>query len=140
MRFTLAQGIGASLGVRGDVTSPTFVISRVHPSLVGGPALVHVDAYRVSGADELDDLDLDETLDGAITLVEWGDGLADLLAENRLRVHLARPRGADPSGTATEEHVLDGDEPRTITVEAVGARWDGVPLSQLLVGTAGRRR
>jgi tRNA threonylcarbamoyladenosine biosynthesis protein TsaE len=133
-KTTLAQGIGASLGIRGDVTSPTFVISRVHPSLVGGPALVHVDAYRISGAEELDDLDLDETLEEAVTLVEWGEGLADLLAENRLRVRLSRQRGADDPGTPTEEHLL-GDEPRAITVEAFGPRWAGVPLKQMLVGT-----
>ena len=55
-KTTLARGIGAALGVRGPVTSPTFVIARSHPSLVGGPALVHVDAYRLGGLAELDDL------------------------------------------------------------------------------------
>ena len=58
-KTTFTQGIGAGLQVRGDVTSPTFVIARVHPSLVGGPELVHVDAYRLGGSPELDDLDLD---------------------------------------------------------------------------------
>ena len=61
-KTTLTQGIGAGLGVRGDVTSPTFVISRVHPSLGGGPELVHVDAYRLGGVGELDDLDLDASV------------------------------------------------------------------------------
>ena len=65
----------AGLGVRGEVTSPTFVIARVHPSLTDGPALVHVDAYRLGGLAELDDLDLDTSLDDAVTVVEWGEGL-----------------------------------------------------------------
>ena len=73
-KTTLTQGIGAGLGVRGEITSPTFVIARVHPSLVGGPPLVHVDAYRLGGIDELDDLDLDTSLDDAVTVVEWGEG------------------------------------------------------------------
>lgn len=116
-KTTLAQGIGKGLGVRGDVTSPTFVISRVHPSLVDGPPLVHVDAYRLHGGGELDDLDLDETLELGVTLVEWGDGVADSLSPNRLRVHLRREGG----GGATDP----ADEPRSITVDAVGERWAG---------------
>ncbi len=63
-KTTLTQGIAEGLGVRGPVTSPTFVIARVHPSTVGGPALVHVDAYRLGGGLELDDLDLDTSVDG----------------------------------------------------------------------------
>ena len=77
---------GSGLGVRGAVTSPTFVIARVHPSLVGGPDLVHVDAYRLGGIAELDDLDLDTSLDDAVTVVEWGAGLAEGLAESRLEI------------------------------------------------------
>ena len=76
------------LRVRGDVTSPTFVISRVHPSLVGGPELVHVDAYRLGGAAELDDLDLDASLADSVTVVEWGAGIAERLAESWLDVRL----------------------------------------------------
>jgi tRNA threonylcarbamoyladenosine biosynthesis protein TsaE len=114
-KTTLAQGIGAGLGVRGDVTSPTFVISRVHPSLHSGPPLVHVDAYRLHGGAELDDLDLDETLELAVTLVEWGDGLADTLSPDRLRIHLRRQQASDVQEPS--------DELRAITVEAVGERW-----------------
>ena len=76
-KTTFTQGLGAGLGVRGDVTSPTFVIARVHPSLVDGPALVHVDAYRLRGGLELDDLDLDASLEDAVTVVEWGSGVAE---------------------------------------------------------------
>src|SRR4029078_11058345 len=74
-KTTLTQGIGAGLGVRGPVTSPTFVIARVHPSRVGGPPLVHVDAYRLGGALELDDLDLDADVADSVTVVEWGHGV-----------------------------------------------------------------
>ena len=66
-KTTLTQGIAEGLGVRGPVTSPTFVIARVHPSLVGGPALVHVDAYRLGGLAELDDLDLDTSLEDSVS-------------------------------------------------------------------------
>lgn len=85
-KTTLTQGIADGLGVRGPVTSPTFVIARIHPSLVGGPALVHVDAYRLDGALELDDLDLDSDLDDAVTIIEWGAGLAEELSDARLEL------------------------------------------------------
>ncbi len=97
-KTTLTQGIGEGLGVRGPVTSPTFVIARVHPSTVGGPALVHVDAYRLGGLDELDDLDLDTSLDSAVTVVEWGAGLAEGLADSRLEVVIERTVGDAPIG------------------------------------------
>jgi tRNA threonylcarbamoyladenosine biosynthesis protein TsaE len=106
-KTTFTQGLGEGLGVRGSVTSPTFVIARVHPSLRGGPALVHVDAYRLGDAAELDDLDLDTDLDEAVTVVEWGSGLAEALASDRLEVRLER---AD-------------DDVRTLTLTAVGGRW-----------------
>lgn len=109
-KTTFTQGLGAGLGVRGAVTSPTFVISRVHPSLDGGPALVHVDAYRLGGLPELDDLDLDASLDESVTVVEWGHGLAEGLAADRLDVVLTR--GDDES-----------DETRTVRIVPVGARW-----------------
>ncbi|MDX6307782.1 MAG: tRNA threonylcarbamoyladenosine biosynthesis protein TsaE [Nocardioidaceae bacterium] len=142
-KTTFAQGIGAGLGVRGDVTSPTFVISRVHPSSGGGPALVHVDAYRLHGSAELDDLDLDETLEQAVTVVEWGDGLAETLSENRVRVHLSRrrTRDGDDEGPALATADLDtDDEPREITLEGVGPRWAGVPLHQVAAEGRGEAR
>jgi tRNA threonylcarbamoyladenosine biosynthesis protein TsaE len=106
-KTTLTQGVAEGLGVRGPVTSPTFVIARVHPSLVGGPGLVHVDAYRLGSAVELDDLDLDADLPDSVTVVEWGEGLAEDLAEARLEVELERP----------------DDETRVVRVRPVGARW-----------------
>ena len=107
-KTTLTQGLGEGLRVRGPVTSPTFVIARVHPSLVGGPPLVHVDAYRIAGALELDDLDLDASVDDGVTVVEWGHGLAEDLSEDRLEIVL----DVDP---ATER--------RTATVTGIGGRW-----------------
>lgn len=96
-KTTFTQGLGAGLQVRGGVTSPTFVIARVHPSLVEGPDLVHVDAYRLGGLDELDDLDLDTSLDSAVTVVEWGAGLAEGLADARLEVVIERTVGDAPA-------------------------------------------
>lgn len=116
-KTTLTRGIGEGLGVRGAVTSPTFVIARIHPPLGDGPELVHVDAYRLGGVTELDDLDLDAELDEAVTVVEWGAGLAEGLAENRLEITLV----ADPE---TEE--------RTMEVRAVGERWAASSIEALL--------
>jgi tRNA threonylcarbamoyladenosine biosynthesis protein TsaE len=121
-KTTLTQGIGAGLGVRGQVASPTFIIARVHPSLTSGPALVHVDAYRLGSLAEVDALDLEASLDESVTVVEWGEGLVEGLAQDRLEVTLRRPRGGE----------LDPDDPsagtRTVEVCAVGDRWAGVSL------------
>jgi tRNA threonylcarbamoyladenosine biosynthesis protein TsaE len=126
-KTTLAQGIGLGLGVREPVTSPTFVISRVHPSLVGGPTMVHVDAYRLGDAAEIDDLDLDAVVDASVTVVEWGDGLAEVLAADRLRIHIARARG----GASLDGPV--GDE-RVVSVTPVGARWVGAGVRTIVAG------
>ena len=133
-KTTFTQGVGTGLRVRGDVTSPTFVISRVHPSLVGGPALVHVDAYRLGGIAELDDLDLDTSLDEAVTVVEWGEGVAEGLADTRLEVRINRARGdAEHGATATDATDAEaGDDPRTLLFTPVGARWVGAGLRPLL--------
>jgi tRNA threonylcarbamoyladenosine biosynthesis protein TsaE len=104
-KTTLTQGIAEGLHVRGPITSPTFVIARVHPSLVDGPALVHVDAYRLGGFAELDDLDLDASLEESVTVVEWGHGLAEGLSEDYLEI------------------TLTGPDRRSVTVEGHGPRW-----------------
>ena len=117
-KTTLTQGLAEGLGVRGPVTSPTFVIARVHPSLVGGPALVHVDAYRLGSLDEVDDLDLDASLEDSVTVVEWGEGRVEALAESRLEVSLA----VDPAAAADP---VTGAERRLVRVWGVGARWAG---------------
>ncbi|MEZ5117304.1 MAG: tRNA (adenosine(37)-N6)-threonylcarbamoyltransferase complex ATPase subunit type 1 TsaE [Candidatus Nanopelagicales bacterium] len=124
-KTTLTQGIGAGLGVRGPVTSPTFVIARVHPSLRGGPDLVHVDAYRLGSLAEVDDLDLDASLADSVTVVEWGEGRAEALAEDRLEVRLVRSHeGPVDAGT-------DVADPRVAQVRGVGDRWAGVDLRGL---------
>ncbi len=123
-KTTFTQGVGAGLRVRGDVTSPTFVISRVHPPLEGGPPLVHVDAYRLGGIEELDDLDLDTSLDDAVTVVEWGEGVAEGLADERLEVRITRARGDDAEG---EDH-----DPRTVLFTPVGLRWTDAGLARML--------
>jgi tRNA threonylcarbamoyladenosine biosynthesis protein TsaE len=143
-KTTLTQGIGAGLRVRGDITSPTFVISRVHPSLVEGPPLVHADAYRLGGLDELDDLDLDTALEEAVTVVEWGEGLAEPLAGDRLEVVVRRRRGAPPGpdragpegvpGVLPGDASEDADDPRHVRVHPVGLRWIGVDLRAALAG------
>jgi tRNA threonylcarbamoyladenosine biosynthesis protein TsaE len=117
-KTTFTQGLGAGLGVRGDVTSPTFVISRVHPSLGAGPPLVHVDAYRLGGAAELDDLDLDTSLDDAVTVVEWGEGIAEGLADDRVEVRIERSLADESLSDAGG--VLD---PRRVRIAPVGKRW-----------------
>ena len=109
-KTTLTQGIGEGLDVDGAIISPTFVISRVHPSRGDGPALVHVDAYRLGDAAELADIDLDASLADAVTLVEWGAGLVEWLSEDRLEIDIAR--GLDDDG-------------RTVYLTGIGPRWAG---------------
>ncbi len=110
-KTTLTRGIAEGLGVRGPVQSPTFVIARTHPSLVGGAPLVHVDAYRLGSAMELDDLDID--FDGSVVIVEWGRGMVDGLSEQWWDVEIARPVGVDDN-VAVED--LDGDAARIVTI------------------------
>jgi tRNA threonylcarbamoyladenosine biosynthesis protein TsaE len=121
-KTTLAQGIGRGMRVRGEVTSPTFVIARVHPSTVGGPPLVHVDAYRLGSLEEVDDLDLDTSLEDAVTVVEWGEGKVDQLADNRLLVSIERSTGSAAA-------LGDTDDVRHVSVAGVGARWAGIDVA-----------
>jgi tRNA threonylcarbamoyladenosine biosynthesis protein TsaE len=119
-KTTLTRGLGEGLGVRGAVTSPTFVIARVHPSLGDGPPLVHVDAYRLSGGlDEMEDLDLDVSLPDSVIVVEWGEGKVEELTEDRLQLLIHRAVGDTT------------DEVRHVTLTGVGERWSAVDLSVL---------
>jgi tRNA threonylcarbamoyladenosine biosynthesis protein TsaE len=102
-KTTFTQGLAAGLGVRGPITSPTFVISRVHPSLTGGPSLIHVDAYRIDSLDEIDDLDLDSDLDHAVLVAEWGHGKVDAIVEATHIVTIDR----------------EDDDVRTVAIETV---------------------
>jgi len=125
-KTTLTRGIGEGLNVRGPVTSPTFVLARTHPSLAGGAPLVHVDAYRLSNAVELDDLDIDFA--HSITVVEWGRGLVESLVSSWLDVEIERPQGAgagdddaDPDAEVSPDETIV--ETRTVTVTGHGPRW-----------------
>lgn len=152
-KTTFTQGLGEGLGVRAGIISPTFVLVRIHPNLPdgprpGGPDLVHVDAYRLASASEIDDIDLENTMDSAVTVVEWGRGRVEHLSESRLEVELqrrlggAQPSGpAQPSGTAPSgpaqpsgTDVLDfdtddADEPRTVVFRGFGPRWAEPPAA-----------
>ncbi|WP_019136378.1 tRNA (adenosine(37)-N6)-threonylcarbamoyltransferase complex ATPase subunit type 1 TsaE [Cellulomonas massiliensis] len=133
-KTTLTQGLGAGLGVRGQVASPTFIIAREHPPLprtdgTTGPGLVHVDAYRLSSLDEVDALDLDSSLEESVTVVEWGEGWVEGLAADRLEVRLQRPRGAQDAAPHDDADALDAAAgERVVTVAGVGPRWAGVAL------------
>jgi tRNA threonylcarbamoyladenosine biosynthesis protein TsaE len=109
-KTTFTRGLGEALGVRGAVTSPTFVLARTHPA--DPTPLVHVDAYRLGSAVELDDLDIDYP--GSIVVVEWGKGLTDGITDDWLEIDIERPHGGDPEAEV---------EPRTVTITAHGSRW-----------------
>jgi tRNA threonylcarbamoyladenosine biosynthesis protein TsaE len=118
-KTTLTRGIGEGLGIRGPVQSPTFIIARTHPSLVGGAPLVHVDAYRLGAAVELDDLDID--VEHSVVIVEWGRGVADHLADSWWEIEISRQtggRGVDNACGEIAPHTLDldADAPRTVTI------------------------
>jgi tRNA threonylcarbamoyladenosine biosynthesis protein TsaE len=119
-KTTLTRGLGAELGVRGTVTSPTFMLARTHPRATGAP-LIHVDAYRLRSAVELDDLDID--FERSIVVVEWGAGLLDGLTENWLELDILRPTGGPSTGSAPHPLDFDAPEPRTVTLTGHGARW-----------------
>lgn len=148
-KTTLTRGIGAGLGIRGPVQSPTFVLARTHPSLVGGAPLVHVDAYRLGSAALLDDLDLD--FDRSVVVVEWGAGLVEDVTDSWLEIVIERPTGAsavversadaagrESPGTGAVRGVdasrgldaaLDADEPRVVTATGYGPRWARTPYA-----------
>jgi tRNA threonylcarbamoyladenosine biosynthesis protein TsaE len=110
-KTTLTRGIGEALGAIGNVSSPTFVLARTHSCGEGRPALVHVDAYRLSSAAELDDLDID--FPNSITIVEWGKGLTDGITDDWLEIEIER----DHTGES---------EIRELVLTGYGQRWAGV--------------
>ena len=141
-KTTFTRSLGEGLGVREGVISPTFVLSRVHPNLPdgprpGGPDLVHVDAYRLSSAEELDDLDLEFSLPRSVTVIEWGRDKAEHLSDSRLELDFTRLTGADArfAYSAVEEFSWDDEddesdeeadtpEPRLLRVRSFGPRWE----------------
>ncbi|WP_209371467.1 tRNA (adenosine(37)-N6)-threonylcarbamoyltransferase complex ATPase subunit type 1 TsaE [Brevibacterium renqingii] len=142
-KTTFTQSLGAALDVAGRITSPTFIIAREHPSRAGGPALVHVDAYRLADGEELEDLDLDSELDESITVVEWGAGMAEQLSSDYLEITIAPVQSDEPSdaaagGSGTQRQTdaqTDGeaaddaedeeaeDERRTVDLTGHGTSW-----------------
>lgn len=147
-KTTFTQGLGEGLGVRAGIISPTFVLVRIHPNLPdgprpGGPDLVHVDAYRLGSASEIDDIDLENTMDSSVTVVEWGRGRVEHLNESRLEVELHRQLGGTPPGALTGGQAAtqpagtevldfdtdDADEPRTVVFRGFGPRWAEPPAA-----------
>ena len=123
-KTTLTRGIGEGLGIRGPVTSPTFVLARTHPSLVDGPPLIHLDAYRLADAGELDDLDLD--FDGSVVVAEWGAGMLDE-RDSWVEIVIERPTGAGSEHIEETTDPADWSEtlvePRHVTITGSGPRW-----------------
>jgi tRNA threonylcarbamoyladenosine biosynthesis protein TsaE len=115
-KTALTQGIGDALGIQ-NITSPTFVISRVHPKGNKGIALVHADAYRLQQESEstalFDDLDIEDHLATGVTVIEWGKNLANRLTEEYLEVDI---------------EYGDSESERLVTITPHGARWNGVDL------------
>ena len=147
-KTTFTQGLGEGLGVRAGIISPTFVLVRIHPNLPegprpGGPDLVHVDAYRLESASEIDDIDLENTMDSSVTVVEWGRERVEHLSDSRLEIELHRrlgsvglllssnssesPRPADAEPGVLDFAPEDDDEPRTIVIRGFGPRWTRQP-------------
>ncbi len=110
-KTVLVQGIGEALGIR-EVTSPTFVISRIHKAPL---TLIHVDAYRLleggNAAAYLDDLDLDTPRESAVTVIEWGGDESARLSDERLEITIDR-----------------SEDTREVTITPIGARWQGVSI------------
>ncbi|MCC9203758.1 tRNA (adenosine(37)-N6)-threonylcarbamoyltransferase complex ATPase subunit type 1 TsaE [Arthrobacter sp. zg-Y769] len=143
-KTTFTQGLGAGLGVRPGIISPTFVLVREHPNLGTGPDLIHVDAYRLGSEGEIDDIDLEASMDRAVTVVEWGRGLVEHLSDSRLEITLIRAVGGGPgtpsqadgeaeagaapsTGFSTDFSTEDTDEERTIRLAGYGPRWQQAP-------------
>lgn len=136
-KTTLTQGIGEGMGVRGRVASPTFIVARVHPSLVGGPDLIHADAYRISDLEDLETLDLDSSLADSVTVVEWGEGKTEVMSSERLEIAVVRGTGgtAGRAEGAIDLETMDDGE-RRVELRPHGTRWDGV-LDRVLVRARG---
>ena len=145
-KTTFTQFLAGHLGVRGRVSSPTFVIAREHAPAGAGPGLVHVDAYRLDDSAEFADLDLGADLAESVTVIEWGHGIAEELSAERLEITLVRAFEEDGSGTAgpgstdtglvdpapaapiapepLELDLAEEDESRLLVLESTGPGWD----------------
>ena len=123
-KTTFTQGFAEGLNVSGSVTSPTFVVARAHRSLANGPSLVHVDAYRLSGVDDIDNLDFDQ-YGPHILVMEWGAPFVEFVTSEWLHIRIDR----DDIG-------LDSDDPaggiRSLNIEGHGSRWADADFAQVL--------
>lgn len=130
-KTTLTRGIGDGLQVRGPITSPTFVLARTHPSLGAGPALVHVDAYRLQDSGELEDLDLD--FERSVVIAEWGAGLVDA-ASVTLEIVITRATGANlpAAQDAACWDEVDSDEPRQLQLRVHAPRLQNTHFAALV--------
>ena len=154
-KTTFTRSLGEGLGVREGVISPTFVLSRVHPNLPdgprpGGPDLVHVDAYRLASSEELDDLDLEYSLDRSVTVIEWGRDKAEHLSESILDLEFTRVTGADLAeadpyalyapGSWEDDEDDGAPELRRLRLIGSGPRWENVwdEMVEKLSGREGR--
>ena len=140
-KTTFTQGLGRGLGAVEGIISPTFVLARRHPNDAhvprpGAPGLVHVDAYRLADAAQVEDIDLEETLAEWVTVIEWGRGKVEGLSDSRLEIEIERPQGgqrslsdvlAEFAADHDEDEAAAVDEPRTLRLRGIGPRWDRVP-------------
>lgn len=140
-KTTFTQGLGRGLGAVEGIISPTFVLARRHPNDAHGPrpdapGLVHVDAYRLADAAQVEDIDLEETLAEWVTVIEWGRGKVEGLSDSRLEIEIERPQGrqrslsdvlAEFAADHDEDEAAAVDEPRTLRLRGIGPRWDRVP-------------
>lgn len=122
-KTTFVQGLAQQLGVQARVTSPTFVVSRIHKPKPGGLALVHVDAYRLSGQNDLVDLDLD-TVENAVFLIEWGSPYVASFTENWLALRIDRSLELSDSADASSGA-------RLVEIASFGPRWADVEFAGL---------
>lgn len=138
-KTTLTQGLARGLGVVGDVISPTFVIARRHePTAPGRPGLVHVDAYRLGSAAEVDDIDLDMDTDTSVLVVEWGRGLVEQLTDHWLEVTLDREAVAGDERAESDPGDTDAVDPRVAHVALVG-EWPPERVDALKAALAEHR-
>ncbi|MBV7363488.1 tRNA (adenosine(37)-N6)-threonylcarbamoyltransferase complex ATPase subunit type 1 TsaE [Actinomycetaceae bacterium TAE3-ERU4] len=132
-KTTFTQGIGEGLGVRGRVSSPTFIVAREHPC-ENGPSLIHADAYRITDLDDLETLDLDASLDEAVTVVEWGEGKTEALSPDRLEIQIVRAQAGLAAEKTTEGQIdlaQADDEKRSIILTPCSSRWETAALLDL---------
>ena len=124
-KTTFTQGLGAGLGVKQRVTSPTFIIARTHRAEIGSgkPQLVHVDAYRLEGGDDVDALDLESALENSIVVVEWGRGKVEDLSAHTLLIELKRPQTEEIPVTGTIADI-PGDTNCMATFRSVSGNWN----------------